>query len=102
MQNHNPLFDSLFRDNFKKLVAYLYFFSKDLEVSKNIAQDAFIILWENFDNINEKALLGYLYTTAKNKLLNHIRREGIEHRYTDHQREKSEIIRKEALESDSP
>jgi RNA polymerase sigma-70 factor (ECF subfamily) len=49
-------------------------FVGDLDEAKNITHEAFIGLWEKFDQLpGDTNYRGYLYTSVRNKSLNHIR-----------------------------
>ena len=80
MQNNEPYKLSLkeYRKLFDKLYASLCLFANryvdDLEVSKDIAQDVFVKIWEDkvaFNNENNTK--SYLYTAVKNKSLDYLK-----------------------------
>ncbi len=50
---------------------------KDVEQSENILQDTFLYIWENRSKLNpDQNLKTYLFTTVRNKSLNHLRSSG--------------------------
>ncbi|HVM87925.1 MAG TPA: RNA polymerase sigma-70 factor [Puia sp.] len=70
-------FSAFFLEWYAPLVCFISTIVKDLTVAEDIAEDAFIVLWErreNFDNI--KVVKAFLYTTAKNASLNWLRSQN--------------------------
>lgn len=66
------IFSSFFKSNVKTLRNYLYFKFGNEEQANDIAQDAFIKLWENCSNVPQEKAKSYLYTVANNATLNQI------------------------------
>jgi RNA polymerase sigma-70 factor, ECF subfamily len=67
-------FESLFRIEFKGLVYFALQYTKDLDTAREIAQEAFISLWEKRETIDlSKPVKTYLTTTVRNKCLNWLR-----------------------------
>ncbi len=100
-RSENSFFDNLFRNNFNKVVSYLYLYSRDRELSENIAQDAFMALWENIEGVNEEKALGYVYTAARNKLINNFSKTMTSCRYNDYCRLKTVSLMRSVMESDT-
>jgi len=68
-------------------------FIQETDIVEDIAQESFLVYWRNqkqFDNIN--ALKGFLYKTAKNKCLNHIKIKGLRAEIVRENFEKEEYI----------
>jgi len=67
-------FEKLFKELFKPLCGFAMKYVPDMDESKNIVHEVFISLWEKFDelpaNSNYKS---YLYTSVRNRCLNHLR-----------------------------
>lgn len=55
------------------LLTFTFRFVADEEASKDIVQETFIGLWEKRNKIEIISLRNYLYTTARNKCLLHLR-----------------------------
>lgn len=54
-------------------------------VSEEITQIVFLKLWEKFDDIDdEENLKSYLFTIARNTLVNYLKRETLEYIYLNH------------------
>ncbi len=67
-------FEQLFRDYFKPLTAFTKKYVGDIDAAKEIVHDVFLNLWTKRDNIDvTKAVKSYLYTSAYNRSLNHLR-----------------------------
>jgi RNA polymerase sigma-70 factor (family 1) len=68
-------FEQLFNLYHKRLYFFCFSLCKNKEVAEGITQDTFIKIWTNRESINEsKSFSGFLYTIAKNQVLNHIRK----------------------------
>jgi RNA polymerase sigma-70 factor, ECF subfamily len=64
----------LFRSNFKGLTHFARRYVKDFETAKEIAQEAFISLWEKRAGIDmSKPVKSYLTTSVYNKCMNYLR-----------------------------
>ena len=82
MKGDEKSFRSLFHGYSKKI----YFFSFNIlgsrEDAEEIVQNVFITLWENRKSINpERSLDAFIFTIAKNNILNIIRKKGYHRSY---------------------
>ncbi|EHQ25163.1 RNA polymerase sigma-70 factor [Mucilaginibacter paludis] len=69
-------FTSLYRKYYKVLVLASDKYVKEIDVAKEIVQDVFLKMWEQpFELDNEASIKSYLYRSAINSSLNHIKRE---------------------------
>lgn len=66
------LFSSLFKKHVKVLRNYLLYKFGDSEKANDVAQEAFIKLWENCADVPQEKAKSYLYTVANNAALNKI------------------------------
>ena len=78
LENINNLdkiaFEQLFRDYFKPLTLFTKKYVGDLDDAKEIVHEVFLNLWAKRENIDvTKAVKSYLYTSAYNRSLNHLR-----------------------------
>ncbi len=74
----------------------------ETDIVEDIAQEAFLVYWENrkqFDDIN--ALKGYLYVTAKNKCLNHLKLKGLRAEITKKGYDKEDYLYELVLEEET-
>ena len=65
----------------------------ETDIIEDIAQETFLVYWEGkkqFDNI--KALKGFLYSTARNKCLNHLKLKSIRDNIV-----KNELVKEDTL-----
>ena len=66
--------EQLFRTHFKGLCMFANGIVKDYETAREIVQDSFVSLWMKRDTIDlSKPVKTYLFTTVRNKCLNHLR-----------------------------
>ena len=70
-------FKSLFDDNFDKIRNYVYFKCGNIEQAEDIAQEAFLKLWEKRGNVKKETMLSYLYRIAHNVFINQAKREQL-------------------------
>lgn len=76
-------FEEIYSLYFNKIVYFSYRYTNDYTKSKCIAQEVFISLWENRENIDvNRNILSYLLTIAKNKTINILKREMLGKRYS--------------------
>lgn len=67
----------IFRDYSKTLFNYLYYQSGDEALAKDLTQEAFLKLWQNCKDVTLEKAKGYVFLTAKNKLLNTYEHEKV-------------------------
>ena len=75
-------YELLYHYYYKILMLYVLQFIKQEDVAKDIVQDLFISVWEqnlNFDSI--QALKTFLYNSARNRSLNHLKHMQVEEKY---------------------
>ena len=77
-------FKLLFTTLWNPLLNFTFRIVKDVQIAENILQDIFAHLWQNRQNLDEEGnLKSYLYTSAKNKALNHLKRPDTYFESTD-------------------
>jgi RNA polymerase sigma-70 factor (ECF subfamily) len=77
-------FEQLFKAHFVHLSNFARQYIDDTDACKDIVQKVFINLWEKRQQIDpEKSISSYLFTSVKNRCLNHIR---------DHKKFRSQIL----------
>lgn len=75
-------FKKVFEEYFNALCAFSYKYIADQSETKDIVQDVFISCWEHnkeFDHIN--SIKSFLYTSARNKCLNHLKHKVVKQKY---------------------
>jgi RNA polymerase sigma-70 factor (ECF subfamily) len=90
-------FRKIFDRYYDNIRNFLYYRTGNIELSEDLAQDVFLILWENRSKIREESVTGYLYTIAGNLLKNHYRKKEVSFRFLstfspDNDRESPEFI----------
>jgi len=67
-------FTLIFYQRFQGLCSFGYRYVKDISILEDMAQDVFIALWEKKEEFsNEAAIKAFLYTSIRNKCLNHLK-----------------------------
>ncbi|MDA3890880.1 MAG: RNA polymerase sigma-70 factor [Salinivirgaceae bacterium] len=79
---HKESFDEKYEDVFYQLYSPLCIYClkivDDSEVAKDIVQDQFANLWENWDRHSKlDALQAYLYAAVKNRALNYLKKHAV-------------------------
>ena len=76
--DNNINFDDLFRYNYRPLCLYALHYLQDVELSEDIVQESYAVLWEKLQEgthvLNRKS---YLYMMVRNRCLDHLRKKGI-------------------------
>ncbi|MCD0487568.1 RNA polymerase sigma-70 factor [Pedobacter sp. MC2016-14] len=71
-------FSSLYQQHLSELYNYIYLFTKSRESSEEIVQDIFVKIWEKKENLQYiTSFKPYLFKSAKNLLLDEIRRNAV-------------------------
>ena len=74
MEGNKKAFKQVFESYFNALCAFGYRYVQERSAVEDLVQEAFISLWEkhqDFEHIN--AIKSFLYTTVRNKCLNHLK-----------------------------
>lgn len=72
-----PIFKSVFEANFKLLRNFLIYKFRDIERAEDVAQNAFVKLWENCGTLKPEQAKSFLYTTAIRISLNNIKHDKV-------------------------
>ena len=96
-------FKEFFEDYYPILCVFASKYVKDEELCKDIAQETLLGYWEkraDFEDIYK--VKGFLYMVARNRCLNHLKREQVNQAYLDEARlESEEYFREEVIEQDT-
>ena len=63
-------YTAIFNEYVKNLHNYLYYKTGNLNLSKDLTQEAFSKLWQNCADVNPESAKGYVFKTANNLLIN--------------------------------
>ncbi|WP_157604570.1 RNA polymerase sigma-70 factor [Solitalea canadensis] len=75
-------FKEIYRTYFNSLVNFTQRFIGEYDASVDIVQETFISLWNRGEELSEvESVKSFLYTTARNKSLNHLRHLKIRDKY---------------------
>jgi RNA polymerase sigma-70 factor (ECF subfamily) len=72
-----PVFRQIFESHFKMLRNFLVYKFKDIDRAEDVAQNAFVILWENCASLKAEQAKSFLFTTAIRLSLNHIKHDKV-------------------------
>jgi len=74
LRHAKHIIENLFLENFHALVFTSFRIVKDYDVAKDIVQDVFVKVWQNFESITDtKNLRPYLSAAVRNSSLNYLR-----------------------------
>ncbi|WP_163326067.1 RNA polymerase sigma-70 factor [Draconibacterium mangrovi] len=95
------VFKLVYDNNYERIVGFCMQFIPEREEAKNIAQQAFVKLWTNREEVNTcNGIRAFLYTAAKTDCLNYLRHEKYKLNYQQDILEKREkLLNQEILES---
>ncbi len=83
------------------MVSYISLYTKDGELARNIAQEAFMTLWENMDHVLPGKHVPYVYAVARKKTINEVKRDVIIKRFLEHHRYNMDVLCLETVNRDS-
>lgn len=78
---NESVFSAFFKSNIKSLRNYLYFKFGNAEQANDVAQEAFIKLWENCAEVLPEKAKSFLFTVANNTTLNQIAHQKVVFNY---------------------
>jgi RNA polymerase sigma-70 factor (family 1) len=88
VQKELNYFHNLYLEYYAQLVKFSEAIVFDKEEAKDIVQEVFFYLWDNADNVRiTSSISGYLFTSVRNKSLNHIKSCQVIDRHNERVRE---------------
>jgi len=98
-------FETHFDTFFRPLCAFGYRFIADAETIQDLVQSVFISFWDQRGNFeNEKAVKSFLYTSVKNKCLNHLKHLSVRQKHEEqliYELESTELFNQQVIEEDT-
>jgi len=89
-------FRHIFDTYYQSLVTFAFRYLRDLDTSRNVVQDVFVMLYDKREEINiHTSLKAHLYQSVRNRALNALKREKMQREHHSRMEEKSEQIEKE-------
>lgn len=85
-------FEEAFDMYYSQIRNFLYYKSGQAELSEDVAQDAFVKLWETRSSIDKTSLKAYLFTIANNLMINKLKREQLRFKFMNQALEKNENV----------
>lgn len=79
----------LFNEYYDSIRNFLYFKTSDSNLAEDVAQDAFLKLWEIRDKIDLKTVRSWLYTVAGNMAINRLKRQQLQYKFINQADKKS-------------
>ena len=78
------VFNTIFKQHYRSLLAYVVTFTGNKNKAKDIVQDSFIVLWDKRKNLSEdSSLKNYLFTVAHNLYITQYRKKVTEIKFFD-------------------
>ena len=104
MINQNT-FRTYFDNHFRPLCAFGYRYLGDTEAVQDQVQSVFISLWDNRGNFeNEKGVKAFLYTSVRNKCLNHLKHLSVRQKHEEkliYELESTQFFTQHVIEEDT-
>lgn len=76
---------------------FLYYKTSQSELAEDVAQDAFVKLWETRDKIDKSSIKAYVFTIANNLAINQLKRDQLKFKFLKLQVDKTDIKTPEYL-----
>ena len=67
-------FETLFKKNYERLYYHAHDIIHDEDAAKDVVSDVFINVWQLRETIEQNTVLPYLYTSVRNRCLDHLKR----------------------------
>jgi RNA polymerase sigma-70 factor (ECF subfamily) len=81
-QGNRKAFGEVFNQHFHALCAFGYRYIGDPPAVEDLVQEAFVAFWERrLDFDHPAAIKSYLYTSVRNKCLNHLKHEAVKKKH---------------------
>lgn len=76
-------FDRIYRENFHALTGFARRFISDGDACQDIVNDVFEDVWRDFPSLYQKNIKSYLYSSVRNRCIDHLRHSDCHKRYVD-------------------
>jgi len=74
-------FERAFEMYYSSIRNYVYFKTSQSELAEDMAQEAFVKLWETRHRIDKTSIKAYLYTIAGNLTINQLKRDQLKYKF---------------------
>jgi RNA polymerase sigma-70 factor (ECF subfamily) len=85
-------FEEVFDLYYTQVRNFLYYKTSKAELSEDVAQDAFVKLWETRNKIDKSSLKAYLFTIANNLMINKLKREQLKFKFLNYTEQRDENV----------
>jgi RNA polymerase sigma-70 factor (family 1) len=100
-QGDAKAFECLFKLYYPRLTIFANRFLNDIAASEEIVSDIFVILWEQWHEIDLTATISaYLFKSVQNRCLNYLKHQKIENLYVSYL-EREQLLNETALAAES-
>lgn len=82
---------------YKQVRNFLYYKTSKAELSEDVAQDAFVKLWETREKIDKSSLKAYVFTIANNLMINKLKREQLKFKFLNYTEQRNDNVTPEYL-----
>lgn len=83
-QGNRLIFRQIFDEYYSGLRSFAYKYIEDDTITEDFVQEAFLSLWENKKEFNNKASIkSYLFTLVRNNCLNHLRHQKVRYKNSE-------------------
>ncbi|MBK9736113.1 MAG: sigma-70 family RNA polymerase sigma factor [Saprospiraceae bacterium] len=74
-------FKKFYLDSFKGVRTFIFAKCNDLSLAEDIAQEAFVRLWDNLKKVEREKARSFVFTVSNNLFLDHVRHEKVKYTY---------------------
>ncbi len=79
-------YEELYKKYYSPITCFVHTYLYDISKAEDIAQKTFMLLWEKREEIDlNKSVKSYLFTTAKNLAIDHLKHKKIQQKFFDEQ-----------------
>lgn len=90
-------FEEVFDLYYKQVRNFLYYKTSQSALSEDVAQDAFVKLWETREKIDKSSLKAYVFTIANNLMINKLKREQLKFKFLNYSEQRNDNVTPEYL-----
>ena len=76
------VFNKIYKEQVQSLRNFMFFKTKSRDASYDLAQEAFLKLWQNCGKVAPNKAKSYLFTTANNLFLNTVAHKKVQFKFT--------------------
>ena len=77
VQDEKKWFKEIFDEHHDYIRNYLYYLSGDMDLSDDLVQDVFLVIWEKRESVKKESILPFLFTIARHLYFKNHRRKAI-------------------------